>query len=248
MTWQVTGNTGNACLLVDASSGIVFYEPDQPRDSKILVTTDPSLQPPRRGDVSLLGRWSSATTILKGVSSATASADEVKGEAEAIRLSTKTFKKEYNKKKNESRALERVMSISQGEAAREKEEEEKAIQRVVSLSIFESKNEMEDEECLQRVIELSRQEFNAEDEVEADFNWALELSLKEESCQMQTVLKEEEHLQQVMDLSKQEFQTEKNGGGILLQSLERAKKDTPDVDLEEDEELLRVLEQSLLDF
>lgn len=206
MTWQLKGN-GNACFLVNAASGIVLYEPDQPRDSKVLVT-DSSLRHVNTA---------SATKGLR-VGSTAAASSHAGGEAEAIRMSTKALKKECNKKKNEARALERAMSMSRGEAAREKEEEEKVVKRVKSLSILDSKQELEEAECIQWAVELSKQEVDAENDAEAEFLRAMDLSRKEhELYKEQAVTTEEELLQQAMALSQQEYQRAKKnfGAGVL---------------------------------
>jgi hypothetical protein len=121
MNWHVKGS-GNACFVVDAASGIILYEPAQPRDSKVVVTDSSNLHEQMRG------RWSSATAMLRGAATTspnTSSSDVVEGEAQAIRLSTKALKKEYNKRKKETLALERALSMSRGEAAREQEEEKR---------------------------------------------------------------------------------------------------------------------------
>jgi hypothetical protein len=230
MTWHVKGKSGNSCLLVNASSGIVLYEPDQPRDSKVLLTSDQTLQHPRHG-----GRWSSATTNCRGLAYTSTIAPELEGEAEAIRLSTKELKRQYNKKNNEAQALQRALSLSRGEASKEKEEEEATIQRVVSLSMLDNKQEMEDEECYQRVIDLSRQEFNAEECAEAAFHRALEMSQQEhERCQMKTVTTEDELMRQAMNLSMMEYQAEKVGEVLLLQSVDPARKGGLDFDAQEE--------------
>lgn len=232
MTWQVKGS-GNACLLVNAASGIVLYEPDQPRDSKVIVTDDCSSLP----HLGSAGRWSSAMGMLKG------SAATAEGGAEGIQQSTKALKKEFNKRRNEERAVERAMSMSKEEAVREKEEEEKVMKRVVSLSILDSKRELEDQESYQRAVELSKQELDAEKNAEAAVLRAMELSRKEhELYGKDAKYTDEELIRRAMEMSQREFQV-----SGLLQTLEMSRKEGYAIS-EDDEALLQVLEQSMLDF
>ncbi|KAG7364847.1 Smr domain containing protein [Nitzschia inconspicua] len=243
MIWQVKG-TGNACFLVDAASGIVLFEPDQPRDSKVILTDSSSLFP----DHSMSGRWSSASAILRKptTESSNSTSSEVEGEAEAIRQSTKALKKEFDKRRKEEHALERAMSMSRCEAIRKQEEEEKMMKRIVSMSILDNKQALEDEESLQRAVELSKQELDAVKEADAAFHQVIELSRREQELYRDQVwVTDDTLLHQAMALSQQEYQRENDARAKLLRALEQSEKDEHEID---DAELVRVLKQSVVDF
>ncbi|KAG7346538.1 Smr domain containing protein [Nitzschia inconspicua] len=243
MIWQVKG-TGKACFLVDAASGIVLYEPDQPRDSKVILTDSSSLFPNHPTS----GRWSSVSALLRtpATDPNNIASSELEGEAEAIRQSTKALKKEFEKRKKEEHALERAMSMSRCEAIRKQEEEEKVMKRIVSMSILDNKQALEEEESFQRAVELSKQELDAEKEADAVIHHAIEMSRKEQELYRDQVwMTDDALLQQAMALSQQEYQRENDTGAMLLRTLEQSEKGEHEID---DAELERVLEQSVVDF
>ena len=179
MTWHYKNS---ACFLVNASSGIVLYEPEQPRDSKVIISSRPDTDDDRN-----LLRFADATK---------------RGGETAKTNNNKALKKAFNNKRNEARALERALSISSAEARKEKKEDEQIMKRAVSLSILDSKAEISEDETLKQVMELSHNEFNEDKEAEAMILEAIELSRKE--CQ-QHQKEEEDELIRALEQSVLDF-------------------------------------------
>jgi hypothetical protein len=170
---------------VDAASGIVLYDPEQPTDSKVIIKSDAVALSSKRFSEAIKGR------LVRGQSTI-ANKD----------ANNKALKKLFDRKRNEERAFERAISVSSEEVKKEKEEEDKIIKRAMSLSILDSKAELDEDDTLKQAMAMSQHEFERENEAEALFLEAIELSRTE--CHRH--------------------------------------------EIEEDDELLRALEQSVLDF
>mmetsp|Transcript_641 Transcript_641/g.1194 ORF Transcript_641/g.1194 Transcript_641/m.1194 type:complete len:274 (-) Transcript_641:63-884(-) len=160
MKWRLQGK-GRASFLVDASSGIVLYEPEQPRDSKVTVASSLS------GEELPIKLWSNVT---KGQSNHGKPLDP------ETKAASKLLKKSFSEKRNEEKALKRALSASAGEAEREKEEEESVLKKAISLSVLDSKAEIEEEETLRQAMALSAQEFKMVEDEEGALLKAIEMS------------------------------------------------------------------------
>jgi hypothetical protein len=185
MIWHQYGR-GNASFLVNATSGIVLYEPEQPRDSKVIVS-------PMCDDLSSK-RFSDIITGRGGLAQSTTISSQD--------LNNKALKKAFDSRRNETRAIERAIAKSSHEAIKEKEEEERRFKKAVSLSILDSTVEMHEDETLQEAMTLSRHEFEKEKDAESAFLEAIELSRKE--CQ-EYKQKEEDDLLRALEQSVLDF-------------------------------------------
>lgn len=128
--------------MVNASSGIVLYEPSQPRDSKVTVA------PP-----STSGFTDGPNHIRRSLLEQQLS--ENRGE------SRKALKKQFYTIRNEGAAFDEAISKSLKEEERikkENEEHKDLLEQALKLSLAEKQKEAEEEEKLFAAIELSKKE------------------------------------------------------------------------------------------
>jgi D-ribose pyranose/furanose isomerase RbsD len=164
-------NRGKGSFTVNANSGITFYDPKNPVDSKIILKEPPEKIPalpkgPRKGVHTGLVYDDDAPTPL-----------EVACIDKAITESRTELLKVFNEEKREEMILKRVASMSLLEA--KQEEEHEMIQRALSMSLIESN--CSEASCLdhdlQRALELSQTDFEQRcDFIEEELQMALELS------------------------------------------------------------------------
>ncbi|KAL3933761.1 MAG: hypothetical protein SGARI_003636 [Bacillariaceae sp.] len=235
MTWHAKG-AGNACFLVNAASGIVLYEPETPQDSKVVIAdASAKRQLGNAGWASL----PSGAALQESVSG-------IEGEAIAIRESTKAFKKSFMRNKREALALEKAMSVSKMDAEQEQEEEEQSMKRALSLSILDSKQETEIEDKYRMALEESKLEADKQRSEEEDILQVIEISKNEHELDGMT---EEQLFQRAMVLSQQEHEKRGDEGATaaLLSVMENSRKEGRVAD-KDDEDLLQILEKSVIDF
>jgi len=166
---------GKGSFLVNAASGFFLYEQPQPRDSKVIVTSN---------SVSLRGKIPS---LERGLTDK--------------RDSSKALKKEFHDRCREKKDLDDAVSRSLEEQERIKTEDETLLGRAVNLSLLEKKkqsqeeknfflakdiskresivNAMSQDEQIQKTLNLSKIEFDYLDDQDACIQRAIELSRKE---------------------------------------------------------------------
>ncbi len=174
---------GKGSFLVNSASGIVLYEPLQPRDSKVIVAS--SSADTRGPDLirrSRLGRQLS----------------------ENRNGSRKALKKHFYNVRNEENAYEEAISKSLRENDRDKAEAKKDMElfeKAVSLSLLEKEKESDEEKDLAEVIEISKREsiVNAMDEDER-----IQKSLALSQAEYDQRNDPDAYLQQVLELSRNE--------------------------------------------
>jgi hypothetical protein len=166
---------GRASFMVDASSGIVLYGPEQPRDTKVVVADGESFR--STNILSSSDRW---IGIMKTSGKESDLARSVAQASEAER-NGKALQKSFQGQRNEVKAMEKALSMSLMDAEKEQEEEEGRLQSALSLSAIVNQEEMEEVEKLQQVIQQSELEFQltVKDDSERSLLLALELSRKE---------------------------------------------------------------------
>ena len=164
-------NRGKGSFTVNASSGISFYEPPNPVDSKILLKETPDKIPalpkgPPRGvdSVCAVVYDDDAPTL-----------QEVVAIERAITESRTEQLKVLSEEKREENILKRAASMSLLESKNIEEEEQEMIERAVSMSLIENNwsEESSSDHDLQRALEISQKDFEPIDE---ELRMALELS------------------------------------------------------------------------
>jgi len=173
---------GKGSFLVNSASGIVLYEPAQPRDSKVIIAPTSTLT-----DASGLD-FIRRSTLERQLS-------------ENRDGSRKALKKEFYNIRNEEAAYDKAISKSLEEKAREKDEVKELLDKAVDLSLAEKQREIDEEKKLSKVIEISKREsiVNEMDEDE-QIQKMLALSKAEYDQQNDPDI----YLQQVLELSQNE--------------------------------------------
>jgi hypothetical protein len=164
-------NRGKGSFTVNASSGIAFYEPPNPVDSKILLKETPEKIPALPKGPS---RYvDSVCALVHDDDSPTL--QEVVAIEKAITESRTEQLKVLSEEKREEHILKRAASMSLLELKHIEEEEQDMIERAVSMSLIENNwsEETSSDHDLQRALELSQKEFEPIDE---ELRMALEFS------------------------------------------------------------------------
>jgi hypothetical protein len=189
-------NPGKGSFSVDVNSGFQFFEPEQPKDTKVVISETRiqgiSSLSKHRDRVRTPPRLDQETNPLPS---------EVAATDAFLEESWREGQKAMARQQREGFLLEKAMSMSVLEQTKEEEEEEgevNMLRRAMSLSMIENLPEPRDDENeIQKVLELSKQEFELEQE-DDPIQLALELSRKV-SC------KEDEDLLQILEQSKVQF-------------------------------------------
>jgi len=130
---------GKASFLVNAASGLVLYEPPQPKDSKVVVA-------PKSASLSLIRHRSiRGATLGQDVS-------------EKLNENLKTLKKEFHNRRKEEEVFHEVISKSLEDEERLKAEDKELIERAYNLSLLEKEKEVEEDRKLQEAIETAKHE------------------------------------------------------------------------------------------
>lgn len=188
---QFVVNRGKGSFTVNANSGIVFYEPGMPVDSKVIIKEAPEVipslpKPPRFPMVSSVCNDEAPTPL------------EVAETDKAIEESKKDQQRIFQEQKKEEHIIKRAVSMSLLQAQKEEEEEQQLVQRAVSMSLLDSHaNDTELDEDLQRALELSQNDCHHDESEEIER--ALRLS-------QQIACLADEELLKVLELSKNEYQ------------------------------------------
>lgn len=190
---------GRASFMVNAASGIVLYEPDQPRDTKVVIADSESFATRISGN-NIVGNSDRWIGIMKSSRNGKShnSHRTAESQDDEARRSGKALQKAYRDQRNEEGAMKKALSMSLMDDEKEKEDEQELLRRAVSLSVFDNQEEMEEAETLQNVLQQSERDFELEDNPEATLLRALELSRNE--C-----LKEDDELLQALEQSMLDF-------------------------------------------
>jgi Smr domain len=187
-------NRGKGSFTVNASSGIAFYEPPDPVDSKIILKVRPETIPalPKGPTVA------SQTIHVYGDDAPTL--QEVAALDKAIKESRIEQQKVLQETKREEKLLKRAASLSLLDVKEDYEEQE-MMDRAVSMSLLECnvRDAEGSDHDLQRALELSQTDFEQHSyDVDEEIRKALVLSQNFTST-------EDEQLQQILELSMKEY-------------------------------------------
>jgi hypothetical protein len=215
---------GKGSFLVNAASGVVLYEPSQPRDSKVIVAPN-SVVVPRN--------------VLHPIRRSILERDL----SENRKRGRKALKKDFHNRCKEEAAFDDAISKSLEEDSKVKAEAEQLLEQAVDLSIVEKQVEKqklkEEEKKLSAAIEISKRESIVNDlDEDEQIRQTLALSKTEFDHQRDP----DAYLQLVVELSRKEREVHNE----MLTTLEdRAFRHE---DNQEDEGFLKALELSVVDF
>lgn len=204
------GDPGKGSFLVDARSGFTLYEPEQPRDTKVVITDEERI---------LNGRKSNNKTMAMRVR-------ETLPHQAPLRLT-----KDELPLPSEVAASDAFIEESRTEAQRMRRDmlkEEKGLQKAMSLSLLEVKREEEeDQEMMNRAMSLSMmktsQAAKEDEDYERSLQEAIDLSEIAANQEIQEAAKEDEDLQKILELSKKEHVQNNEIDGDLARILEHSK-------------------------
>lgn len=212
---------GKGGFTVNADSGIVFYEPAQPTDTKVIVTDEA----PSISYASILAQHRDRVRAPPTDMESEPLPAEVAATDAAIQESKMDAQQELAKEQKEKHQLQKALSMSVLEQQQEEEEEAKLLERALSLSVIEGvpkPNESEEEELQKALMASQMEEERLRKEEELELERALSMSVLQKE---QLRSEEEEMLQQVLALSKLE---DKSTDEELLAALEASKKECND--------------------
>lgn len=214
------GDPGKGSLLVDARSGFTLYEPEQPQDTKVI------LSPIDSNSSKTLATRLRENLPQKPPSMLTKEELPTPSEVEATEKEKRNqAQKALKEKIREEKCFRKAMSLSLLDIQKEEEEEDAMLKKAMSLSVIETSCTAREDEDIERAIELSR---------------AVACRAKEEQS-----VKEDEDLQRILELSKKEHEQNKEEDEA---SLQRAIELSKNISNPEDVELTRVIEQSKINF
>lgn len=229
---------GKGGFVVNAASGFALYEPEQPRDSKIIIAplvligndfydsgnnkTD-SMPVPAIKPLSLIQQRSGG------------------GNGNG----NKALKKSFQEQCKIETAYQRAMSESLSETHQIKKEDEELLERAFNLSLLDRRRDIETEEKLQQVIEDSRGETRIQSQEEDEqLRKVAELS-KIEFEQHNMNNDPDACLLRAIDMSRKESnKVDDEMLSILEQSIHEHQRYQED----DEELLLKALEQSVAEF
>ncbi|CAJ1939311.1 unnamed protein product [Cylindrotheca closterium] len=195
---------GKGGFIVNAHSGIVFFEPEQPTDSKVVT----SHQNPSLSYASILDKHRDRVRAPPSDVQSEPLPFEVAATDSAIEESRIEAQRALGREEKEKHLLKKALSMSALEQEQEQEEETKLLKKALSLSMAEATpepNENEEEE-LQEALLVSQQEEEEkrrEQQREEDLllQRALSMSVLEKRQELHD---EDELLQKALSLSKLE--------------------------------------------
>ena len=216
-TW---GDSGKGSFLVDARSGFTLYEPEQPQDTKVIVSP-----------IDSNGNKTLATRLRENLPQRPLSMltkEELPTPSEVAATEEERRSQAQNalqEKIREEKCFRKAMSLSLLDIQKEEEEEDAMLKKAMSLSVIETSFTAREDEDIKKAIELSR---------------AVACQAKEEQS-----VKEDEDLQRILELSKKEHEQNKEEEDASLQrAIELSKNDTNP----EDAEVTWAIEQSKVHF
>mmetsp|Transcript_4024 Transcript_4024/g.4535 ORF Transcript_4024/g.4535 Transcript_4024/m.4535 type:complete len:318 (+) Transcript_4024:78-1031(+) len=205
-------NHGKGGFIVNAASGFALYEPEQPRDSKIIVAPSVSIG----NDFYEGGNNNETDSIPVPVFKPMSLIQQRRGNGNG----NKVLKKSFQEQCKEKTAYQRAMSESLAETRQIKKDDEELLDRAFNLSLLDKRRDIEMEEKLQQVIDDSRAETRIQSQ------------------------EEDEQLRKVAELSRIEY-TQHNMNNdpdaCLLRAIQTSREESNKVD----DEMLSILEQSI---
>jgi len=201
---QYVPQRGKGGFTVNANSGIVFFEPSQPTDSKVVISHESA----SLSYASILAKHRDRVRSppTEDMMKSEPLPAEVAATDSAIKESRMDAQREQGKEQKEKHQLQKALSMSALEQHKEEEEEANLLEKAMSLSILEGApepNENEEEE-LQKALLASQQEEEEkrreqQREEELMLQQALSVSVLETRQERD---EEEELLQKALSLSK----------------------------------------------
>ena len=201
---EFTVNRGKGSFTVKANSGVVFYEPGPPVDTKLILKDAleriPPLPRPKRMPNS--GSVPLAPDCIDNAPTP----GEVVALEKVLEESRKDHQEYYREQKKDEKVMKRAVSMSMLEAKREEEEDhQEEMQRALSMSLLEynpsGSSDFLDED-LQRVLELSQKDF--------------------QFCPDESSSHHDENLQRALELSRH---VSSRADEEILRALELSKRD-----------------------
>ena len=216
---------GKGSFLVNAASGIVLYEPSQPRDSKVIVAPNSVVVP--RNSLHSIRRLMLERDL-----------------SENRKGGRKALKKYFHNRCKEEAAFDDAISKSLEEDSKVKTEDEHLLEQAVNLSIVEKQVEKqkltEEEKKLSAAIEISKRESIVNDlDEDEQIRQTLALSKTEFDHQRDP----DAYLQLVIELLRKEKNEVHNEMQTTHEDCAFKHKEN-----QEDEGLLKALELSVVDF
>ncbi|OEU18844.1 hypothetical protein FRACYDRAFT_260579 [Fragilariopsis cylindrus CCMP1102] len=235
---------GNGSFLVNALSGFVLYEPEQPRDTKVIISANANNAKNNHPSAS----YSSAVASMAAIKPLSLK-QQIDNTNNGVAL-----KKAYNKQRKEELAYQRAMSQSLADPTyRAEKQEEESLERAFNLSILEKRRELQEEQKIQKIIEDSRRESRIQAMAELDeIQKVAELSIREFE---QAMADEEDEIQKVAESSKREFDNNDNNAhnnnhnnNMRGSRKEAMMAEEEDDDDDDDDEVQKVVELSKIGF
>ncbi|KAL3938163.1 MAG: hypothetical protein SGBAC_006870 [Bacillariaceae sp.] len=206
---QYLPQRGKGGFTVNANSGIVFFEPSQPTDSKVLISHEPA--------ASL--SYASILAQHKDRVKAPPTTDMMRSEPlpfevaatdSAIQQSRMDLQQEQGREQKEKHQLKKALSLSALELEQEQQEEAKLLEKALSLSMLEgasepTKNENEEEEIQKALLASQKEEEEKRREQQREEELLLQRALSMSVLEKKEKRDEEEELlQKALSLSKME--------------------------------------------
>lgn len=198
-----TINRGKGSFTVNANTGIVFYPPESPKDTKVVVK--PAINKPHGLLSSRLPSPSLLSSSLSSASPKLAASNPLPREVAA----------------NDANFAESFME--QERMVKESKREEVMLRKALSVSKLEAEKESQEYNVLlERTLSLSKLEYDkagGEDEDDDDLKAVLEQSQNEYQEKLSSEHGEEEELRRTLELSRQSARDEDEA---LLEALEQS--------------------------
>jgi len=258
---------GRGSFLVNALSGLVLYEPDQPKDSKVIVANPLHHYDFYDEDIHLdneIGRDRrqvrtkiptikpfSLTQQLGPAMDEISRAGTDNGNRNRYSYDNKSLKKAFGKQKKEESAYQRAISESLAENQQAEKADEELLKRAFNLSLLdksrEMKREIEEQLNLKQVIDDSRREVLIQsEEEEYQLMRVKELSKSEfeQRNSISEISDEDECFLRAIELSRDESNQESNE---IMSAIEQSILDHKKHEENEEKLLLKALKQSVVE-
>ena len=235
---------GNGSFLINALSGFVLYEPEQPRDTKVIISANANNAKNNHPSASYSSAVASMAAAIKPLSLK----QQIDNTNNGVAL-----KKAYNKQRKEEIAYQRAMSQSLADPTyRAEKQEEESLERAFNLSILEKRREIQEEQQIQQIIEDSRRESRIQAMAELDeIQKVAELSIREFE---QAMAEEEDEIQKVAESSRKEFDNNDNAhnnnhnNNMRESRIQAMMAEEEEDDDDDDDEVQKVVELSKIGF
>jgi hypothetical protein len=175
-------NKGGGSFTVNACSGITLSKEEQPTDSKVVVSD--------------VDEWEATATTAKHKKKSKTGGwsvpNEKMGDDQIV------LQKTFRKQQNEQKALKRAVSLSILDSEREQKHEEHQMQQALTQSLQDNHDIIEEEMRIQEALKDSARQLEQKQQEEESLRKLLDLSRQEYE-------KEEDELLKVLERSTLEF-------------------------------------------